>query len=469
MGRIIKWNHPSHPHPLTLLDAQNTYRAYEGKWRCDVCRRVYDAKRPPTAYSDSEEPDHRHFYHCSQCNFDVCRACFKGHIHTFHHHRLKKARTTIVYPDPDALWRCDACKVVHSEHTDQLCYHCQKCEVDLCSTCFRGEWSHVLHSSMRDSQEHTLKPMDPRIEYRTYQEWMCDNCNRLFSCQSKDTAFHCSKCNFDLCETCFSGEKHHLHPHPLVSIQAKDNSTLECSNCEMPIRQMTHYCCRRPSCQYLLCVNCYAKQPQLHPCHSHPLHVCDPLVEYPQSGGMWHCDQCTSNSINRQPVPLSYTETMYHCDKCEFDLCHSCYSEGLSSHNSMQEDVLRPVQVAEEASYNTTPETSDFTYSSGYGTYQPTTYYTSEDYRSRLSRPLVTGMQASLHFLPPLQVPSHKLCIVCRRSEATTTFMHGGTPHSGHPLCCSSCATDIVSNRRPCPACRIPPDNIFHLQVHSVT
>lgn len=469
VGRTIKWNHPSHPHPLSLLDAQKTYSAYDGKWRCDVCQKVYDAKRAPfvePVYRDSEDPDHRHFYHCSRCNFDVCSVCFKGHIHTFHRHRLKKARTTIVYPDPDSLWRCDGCKTVHSEHTDQLCYHCQKCEVDLCSTCFTGTWSHILHSSgMTDPQGHTLKPMDPRIEYRTYQEWTCDNCNSLFSCLSENIAFHCSKCNFDLCEKCFSGEKHHLHLHPIVLIKAKSNSMLKCSNCENPIHQ-TYYHCKHQSCKYCLCVNCHSRQPQLHPYHPHPLHVCDPLVQYPQSGGMWHCDRCTSNSVSRRPTPLSHAETMYHCQECEFDLCYSCYSEGLMpGHNSaVQEDIIRPVQVTQEASYNT-PETSDFSYSSGYATYQPyshTTYYTTQDYQSRLSRPLVTGMQAPLTFLPSLQAPSHRMCILCQRSEATTTFIHRGRPHSGHPLCCSSCAIDVLSHRRPCPACKIPPDDVFH-------
>jgi hypothetical protein len=476
VGRVIKWNHPSHPHPITLLDALTTYGAYEGKWRCDVCKRLYDAKRASavagSSYRDSDDPDHRHFYHCTKCNFDVCTLCFRGHIHTFHNHRLKKARATIIYTDPDALWHCDACKVVHSEHTDQLCYHCEKCEIDLCSTCFEGKWDHILHADMPD---HSLRPVDPRIEYRAYQEWMCDNCDRAFSCRrSEDKAFHCGKCNFDLCETCFAGEKHHLHLHPMVELQSKDGSVLYCSNCEKQIHQQTYYYhCRKQSCHYFLCVDCFSKQPERHPYHSHPLHVSDPMAVYPQSGGMWHCDQCTSNSLSRQPVPLSFTETMYHCAECEFDLCHSCYSEGLRGSSSVQGGVFRPVQVAEDVSYTVaedvsytpvSPSTPHFSYdSSGYGTYQPytqTTYYTSQDYRSRISRPLVTGFQT---FLPQLHALPHKLCRVCQRSEATSTFSHRGIPHPGPPLCCHSCAVDIVSNRRPCPDCSIPPDDVFHV------
>ena len=456
-GRSIKLKHPSHPHWLSYSGVLDIYRAYDGKWRCDVCARVFDGKRAPSSGpgrgKDREQPDSKTCYHCSNCKFDVCTSCFKGHLHSFHRHRLKKARATIVYREHEGLWHCDACKSLHSEHTEQLCYHCEKCEVDLCCTCFEGKWEHVLHSNTPD--KHTLRPVDPSIEYITYQEWICDNCKKTFSCQrDKETAFHCDKCNFDLCTTCFSGEKHPFHPHPLVAMES-GSQVLECSNCEQLIGGATHYRCRKSSCQYRLCLSCFSKQPEVHPYHDHPLSICDPLVVYPQSGGMWHCDRCTANSIHHRPVPLSHTETMYHCDLCEYDLCYSCHSEGQSRR-------FRPVQVTEEVGFTPAPpQTSDLTFnSSGYGTYQPyqqATYYTSHDYQTRLSRPLVTGLQS---FIP--QMP-HRICVVCNRSEATSTFIHNGIPHSGKALCCDSCAFDVVSNRRPCPACRIPPDEIFRV------
>ena len=459
--RSIKWNHPSHPHPLTHSEVLVIYRAYDGKWRCDVCARVFDGKRAttPGGRYKEEDPDSRTCYHCPKCKFDVCTSCFKGHLHTFHRHRLKKARTTLIYREYDGMWHCDACKAVHSEHTEQICYHCERCEVDLCSTCFEGKWAHVLHCDMVDKEEHTLRPIDPSIEYITYQEWICDNCKRTFPCErEKEKAFHCDKCNFDLCSTCFKGEKHPLHPHPLVEMGSKPGRPiLECSNCEKLIRGATHYRCRKSSCQYSLCLSCFSKQPEIHPYHDHPLNVCDALVVYPQSGGMWHCDRCTANSENHQPVALSHTETMYHCDECEYDLCYSCYSEGKSRR-------FRPVQVTEEVSFTpSAPQTSDFTYdSSGYGTYQPyqqATYYTPQDYQTRLSRPLVTGFQSFL----PQTPPSHRTCVVCNRREAIFTFLHNGIPHSGKALCCHGCAFDVVTNRRPCPACRIPPDEVFRV------
>lgn len=458
-----RWNHPSHPHQLIQADAQRVYAAYKAKWKCDVCGRVFDAHRAPLALFSSggvEEPDHRHFHHCNSCDFDVCSVCFKGRLHTFHFHRMKKARAALVYPETDGQWRCDACKAVHSEYTEQLCYHCQKCKVDMCERCYEGKWSHILHSNTDSDRGHMLKPVDPRIEYRLYQQWVCDNCQRTFSCEEESTAFHCEQCSFDLCETCFMGEKHHLHPHPLVLMEARDyTSTLYCSNCELSIREKTHYRCRRPSCHYFLCLRCYSSSPQLHPFHPHPLHVCDPVVVYPQSGGMWHCDQCTASSLNRQPVPLGPTETMYHCNTCEYDLCHSCYSSGFRRQTSVQEEEFRPLQVTQETHTDTKIGSEYSSYS--YQPYAPTTYFTS-DMQSRINRPLVTGMQPPISFLPPSFIPPHRLCQTCHTSEATTTFLHNGIPHSGY-LCCNSCAADILSCRKPCPACRIPPDGVLNL------
>ena len=456
----MKWNHPSHPHPLTESDPVAIYSAYEGKWRCDVCGRVFNGKRAPSrgAYRDPSVPDNWRCYHCSRCKFDICSACFVGHLHTFHRHRLKRARTTIIYKEHDGLWHCDACRTVHSEYTEQLCYHCEKCEVDLCSSCFEGKWDHSLHrvvTSMPERHQHTLRPINPSIEYRIYQEWTCDNCRQIFSCRRDEMiAFHCDECNFDLCKTCFVGEKHPFHSHPLVAVET-GSRTWDCSHCNRAICDTKHYQCIRKSCEYRLCVNCFSKQLEIHPYHQHPLHVCDPQVVYPQSGGMWHCDRCTVNATGHRPVALSHMETMYHCEQCEFDLCYSCFSEGQTR--------IGPVQVTEDVSFTASaPELStNFTFdSSGYGTYQPysrATYYTPQEYHSRLSSPLVTGIQSFLSQHGPLSL-SNTLCAKCNAKEATVTFSHSGKPHMGRALYCDSCAYNVVRNYRPCPVCGEPPD-----------
>ena len=460
-----RWNHPSHPHRIVPVDGQRVYAAYEAKWKCDVCRRVFDARRavPPlipvsSASVRAEESDNRYFHHCNLCKFDVCSVCFKGRRHTFHSHRLKKARASLIYPSTEGQWYCDACKTVHSENTELLCYHCDKCKVDMCTKCFEGKWEHILHNStMSAAPRHTLRPVDPRIEYRIYERWICDNCNRTFSCEEENTAFHCDSCNFDLCEKCFGGEKQHLHAHSLALLEAGNNTNRpSCSECKLTIQERTHYRCRRPSCNYFLCVRCFSKPPQLHPSHEHPLHVCNPLVVYPQSGGMWHCDSCTANSYSGEPVPLNPTEIMYHCELCEFDLCHACYTTGFGRRTGVQEqDLLRPVQASGVVCEDTSPVEYAYPSSSSH----QSTYFS-----NRLRRPLVTGVQAPLSFFQSGITP-RRLCDGCRVNEATTTFAHGGTPHSNY-VCCNSCAADILSCGKPCPICGVPPDEVVHKSLY---
>ena len=101
-----KPNHPCHLHALSKVDTREIYGAYEAKWRCDACQRTFDGFKDGFLSSEEEEEtDNRHTFHCSLCNFDLCTQCFKGHIHTFHWHRLKMARAPLIYPDTNGQWR----------------------------------------------------------------------------------------------------------------------------------------------------------------------------------------------------------------------------------------------------------------------------------------------------------------------------------------------------------------------------
>jgi C1 domain len=52
------------------------------------------------------------------------------------------------------------------------------------------------------------------------------------------------------------------------------------------------------------------------PLHAHPLELTDAMDAYPESNGRWICDKCrSSNDAN---------VTMFHCAKCDYDLCHEC-------------------------------------------------------------------------------------------------------------------------------------------------
>lgn len=429
LGLRKNTNHPYHLHILSKVDTREVYAAYQAKWRCDACQNTFDGNKESLVGSEdteTEEPSSRHAYHCARCKFDLCTRCFRGHLHPFHHHRLKKARTPLIYPETNGQWRCDACKRIFSALTNQSCYHCEDCETDLCDKCFKGEWDHVLHG-------HPLKPVDPRLEYRVYNSWQCDSCNCHFTHGSTlDVLFHCTKCDFDLCTGCFLGQKHHLHQHKLIRVETDmGHSSYTCSHCLCTITDLYYHRCCDSTCPFTLCSRCHASSPKLHPAHpAHPLERCDAGEVYPQTGGMWHCDNCTQNHPNKDPFPLPPSEPMYHCEQCEFDLCESCYQRGLKVTTPPREEALRPVQVEERMKrYSLNFITPDVQ-----------------------ARHMVTGTQPLSYLTSPL-VPPHRLCTVCRVYHATMTFVCGGTLHSEAALCCERCASEIMHFRRPCPAC----------------
>ena len=438
---LRKLNHISHEHALVKVDTRDVYPTYQARWHCDTCGKIFDGMKDGSiSREDSEEADNRHAYHCHHCNFDVCSQCFRGHLHPYHNHRLKAASATLLYTG--GRWECDGCKRLFSELTETMCYSCQKCEVDLCKRCFNGEWHHILHTGM--GRGHSLKPINPEIKYHYYYNWSCDNCQRVFSDgHTPPVLYHCSTCQYDLCPECFTGKKHHLHPHNLIEVTSSKLRQFNCSKCRIRITEPRCHACRDSLCNFVLCNSCYFSKPKPHPYHpEHPLEQCDAGEVYPQSGGLWHCDHCTSSSPSRQPVPLSPTEKMYHCEKCQYDLCESCYLRGLEVRTKPK--LTSPMQTHDEE----TPS------------YQPYKFaYYSTKPPSVSQHHSFTGMQ-SFSYLHNPKAPPEKVCLICNRYPATQTFVHRGQPHyeRNSKISCHKCASDVLNYKRKCPLCGEVPD-----------
>ena len=318
--------HPAHLHVLQREDLRKLYQQCEGKWQCDCCKNNYDALK------DSEQ----HAYHCYQCYYDLCLRCWFGNYHPFHHHRLKPAKTEILYPSTGGCWFCDACHRSFHELSGPSCYNCEPCGgIDLCDRCFNGDWIHPLHPA----RGHQLKPVDPRIIYRGYSSWCCSICEEEKD-NSDDTSFilfHCTNpsCDFDMCFQCFQGEKHHLHQHPLVKVSSNWNQEhKQCQNCAGQLLGIgTVYRCFDTSCSYILCSNCFQQNPQLHPLHhGHILDCVIPLEVYPRTKGSWMCSNCQSSKME--------SDTLFHCRLCSYSICHSCYQRHNITQSSRHLDTL---------------------------------------------------------------------------------------------------------------------------------
>ena len=315
-----------------------------------------------------------------------------------------------------------------------------RCKIDLCSECFQGEWFHVLHSN----GEHPLVPVDPRIQYRCYESWSCDICNRVGTHGSTNwLLFHCKQCQEDICFSCYQGQTHHLHPHGLVlrerTQSRRDTTTTYCSACSRQLLGKSFYSCRHPSCSFYLCTNCFQMSPRPHPLHpAHPLYMSNSEQVYPESGGVWHCDNCTKMHPLQKATPLTSANHMYHCDTCQFDLCHMCYKNGSSN-----SDIAPPIP------WTPAPPSAPLLS-------QHHNYFSSKE---QYKRPLVSRPSVNFIPSPSSSLPAPAICRICGLAAARLTPTHGGKPHS-EPLYCQECAKHVLDSRETCFKCSLVPDGM---------
>lgn len=303
---------PAHVHRLNLSRTDDIFVFRKGTCSLSFCQK---SLKP----SDS-------LYRCGSCDFNLCETCLKGDLRSdFHHHKLKPANTVVVYPHTNGDWRCDGCLNVFYFTTCSWTRHCEECQVDLCENCYKDGWVHGLHPN------HKLFPVDARIVYRMMEEWYCDNCGEERSTFGTNAVkmFHCDTCQngIDLCSSCFTGLKYWHHHHNLIQvINLVPKRQYFCSMCNCCVdRNDGVYVCVKGDCNYALCRSCARLPPPTHPLHVHPLHCSDSLVVYPNTNGMWHCNNCTDTDPLGRMTSRTPDEKMYHCSLCEYDLCASCY------------------------------------------------------------------------------------------------------------------------------------------------
>ena len=311
-----------------------------------------------------------------------------------------------------------------------------RCHIDICDTCFKGKCLHVSHGN----GTHPLKPIDPRIYYRCYEDWICDVCKNIGTHGDEfKLHFHCDQCDEDICSHCYTGNRHHLHQHNMViyerSRSRKAGSTLYCSECSRQLLGKMYYLCNRPECQFYLCLTCFQNEPKPHPLHpEHVLKVTDQNQVYPESAGTWHCDNCRKNNPKRS-ILLTDQDKMYHCEKCQYDLCESCYKHGHTK--PADEPIINHWQPPPSA-----PP-------------QRTYVFSKEQYQ----RPILA--KPSLNFLPSVTtaLPNPSICRICGLRSAKLSSVHHGKPHK-EPYYCEPCGRTILSSRTECMCGKIPEDMV---------
>ncbi len=290
--------------------------------------------------------------------------------------------------------------------------------------CYKGDNHHVLH----EDGSHPLVPINPGIYHRLFNEWMCTVCGDIGNHKLPiKHHFHCNECDEDICIDCYNGTKHFLHAHSIVKYTntlLQSSITSSCNECRKGLSN-NYYQCKRPECSYYLCQDCYNIQPKPHPLHpeyDHILHVTDHMQVYPESEGMWYCDYCSREYSSRTKL--------YHCNKCGYDLCSSCYIQYRS--------IKTPPTVTPPTPCLPGPPASP---------QRNVTYITSKDqYHVPIKSCYMSDTITSL-------------CNQCGLKTAKLTPVHMGVAHTT-PIYCEDCSKIVLNLREMCSLCGRVPDNM---------
>lgn len=263
--------------------------------------------------------------------------------------------------------------------------------------------------------------------------WICDgrkfpggckqNCTNFF--QTKGwTRYRCEKCDFDLCEGCFTFHVVHgvyvkSHPHPLLLI-TRDNGW-SCDGIKVPggcvkgcsgfnqTKGWLRFNCQE--CDYDLCEGCVGKYAHQSNVTIHP----HPLRRIQRDNG-WACDGRKLPGGCKKGC-TGFLQTWgwqrYQCEGCDYDLCEGCVSANtVIAFPSPPAASPEPKRAADNDGKNNNPTKDD---------------------------------------------PDLKLCIICMEEPKNASIIHGET---GHQACCIDCARALYAAKKSCPICRAKIDAV---------
>ncbi|OMJ84810.1 hypothetical protein SteCoe_13997 [Stentor coeruleus] len=139
-------------------------------------------------------------YSCRICDFDLCSQCkitgiMPKKIKCPNNHFLTYKSLAI-----NNILKCSNCNIEYTEST----HSCVSCIYDLCLSCFNSE-NLIQKLPEKCPSGHNLYYSDHQIQiykvlYNT-EEFICNSCEKAFS---SDENYHCSICEYDLCNTCYN-------------------------------------------------------------------------------------------------------------------------------------------------------------------------------------------------------------------------------------------------------------------------
>lgn len=340
-----------------------------------------------------------------------------------HEHPLEQVNPMEVYRPYGGRWKCDNCNS-ESGGMNPFPFHCRLCSFDLCYSCMN-----IQHQASNLIHQHQLYYMETsRLCYQNQGGiWRCDVCKKTSDALRETFSYHCPNCeDFDVCRSCYEPKRHPIHIHELKVVdtsliysQTGGNWFCDiCGTTSRPYENFSHHC---GDCEFDVCQECF--RPHTTPLHEHPLYKADSHHVYAQFSGGWRCDRC--ESVHNNPTD----NKPWHCQTCEFDLCHDCMSTAI------------------EAADQTGPSPGHVGRNRGFALLRTGRQPQENPWvvRNRLTPTPNSESASPLPFVTekgntlasPEDTDDNSKCIICMEQPKNATVIHGDT---GHCCCCYACA-----------------------------
>ena len=155
-------------------------------------------------------------YGCRHCNYDLCNNCNQkqGASSKKQNNNNSNADCENGHPLKKFIpgrwgYGCDGCG--RSISPNETLYGCRKCDYDLCENCHSikkslSSQSNEGKSKIRCPKGHSLiGNINPYNHSYGSIGWICNVCRQGFL--SETITFHCSSCQYDLCNGCHERKK----------------------------------------------------------------------------------------------------------------------------------------------------------------------------------------------------------------------------------------------------------------------
>jgi hypothetical protein len=208
----------------------------------------------------------------------------------------------LIHEERTGAWICDLCRTDYAIEVSS--WRCPICDYDECGDCYN------THSGAPPALRH-LHPLQP-----SYATFDCEAC--LASVGAAGVAYQCARCLRIECVNCRAplqsttpkAIKEPLHQHALSYCHAYANGIFFCDNCNTKFHNTKSFHCS--SCTFDLCNKCFEYKTLGYGggvgSHEHEW-----ILQMPS----WICNICSSQNVGGKMA--------YHCTKCKYNECETCY------------------------------------------------------------------------------------------------------------------------------------------------